>query len=126
VDPYQTYTTNNLNLTADGGKDISVGATVGEVKPIFSGAEPKFTYKKTSKSAIVISGDTYYVFALRTGELVLNKQTKTLDFVETNFAPAGVLAAGTSDRFSSALVGDDSLDFQPVDVLREPIEPPEE
>jgi len=116
---YETYTTNKFKLTADGGKDISVGATVGEIKPIFSGAEPKFTYKKTSKSEIVINGDTYYVFALRTGELVMDQQTRTLDFVETKFAPKGVLAAGTDVRFSSALVGDKPLDFKPVEIVRE-------
>lgn len=99
---YEIWSTNKIKLVADGGKDISTSVTVGQIGKLVSGAKGSFTYKKTDKSTLEISGDKYYVFAIRTGKL--EKNGNAIDFLQTKFVPPsgfGVKAAGTDTEYSS-------------------------
>lgn len=116
---YETYVTNKLKLKSVTGQDISTGVTTDKAISLFAFGEQKFSYKKTSQTEIIINGDAFYNFALRTGELKLDTGTGLISFKPTEFAPRGVLAAGTDDRFSSSLTSDNPLEFQSVDIIRQ-------
>lgn len=115
---YETYITNKLKLTANAGTDISASAEVGKITPLFEGAEPKFSFTKKSKTEIIIDGDGYYIFGVKTAKLIFNKDTKLWSFDITNWVPSGVLAAGTDNQFAATLTGDSATDFQSVDIQR--------
>jgi hypothetical protein len=115
---YEIYLTNKLKLTANAGSDISASAEIGKINPLFESSEPKFTFTKKSKTEIVIDGDTYYVFGLKTAKLKFNQARNTWSFDVTNFVPTGVLAAGTDDKFATSLTGDTPTDFKSVDIQR--------
>jgi len=66
---YETWRTSKLKITAEAGKDVTSSLSVGELKPLLSDGKFNFTYKRTSKSELEISGDNFYVFAVRTAKL---------------------------------------------------------
>jgi hypothetical protein len=116
---YETYTTNKIKLNANGRADISTMAEIGKITPLFeTSSEPHFTFTKTSRTEIVIDGDGFYNFGLKTAKLQFDQVRKLWSFEITNFAPAGVLAAGTDDKFAAALTGSDPQDFQVVDIIK--------
>lgn len=115
---YEVYLTNKLKLTSNAGTDIAASAEIGKVAPLFESAEPKFTYVKKTKTEVIIDGDAYYVFGLKTAKLKFNPANNTWNFDITNFVPTGVLAAGTDDKFAASLTGDTPTDFKTVDIER--------
>ncbi|MCI0391908.1 MAG: hypothetical protein MOB07_24465 [Acidobacteria bacterium] len=115
---YQTYMANKIKLTASAGSDISTGAEIGKIAPLFEGAEPKFAWKKTSKTEIIIDGEGYYVFGVKTAKLSYDKNTKKWSIDETKFSPKGVLAVGTDNIYAYAPTGSNPTDFRVVDIER--------
>ncbi|MGZ5178540.1 MAG: hypothetical protein ACXWCW_30810, partial [Burkholderiales bacterium] len=65
---YETYEANKLKITASNNTDITDSINVQEIK-VISSAEGKFSLKRTSTTEHELTGDKFYVFAVRTGEL---------------------------------------------------------
>jgi hypothetical protein len=110
---YEIYTTNKLNITTSSSSNIGASVKLGEIKPLGSG-NASFTYKRTGDTTIEITGDHYYVFAIRVGQLVAKNGSYVLDI--TNYTLPGdwgVKAAGTDEKYSAPLVGD----YEPVKLL---------
>ena len=109
---YEIWSTNKIKLTTDGGEDISTSMKVGEVGKV-SSANASFTYTKTDKTTLEISGSKYYVFAVRTGKL--QKNGNSYEFVETDFVPpsgVGIKAAGTDVKYSAPVNPEGVLTLQ--------------
>jgi hypothetical protein len=115
---YQAYYANKFKLVASAGSDISASAQIGKINPLFEGAEPKFTWTKTSKTEIVIDGDGYYVFGVKTAKLSYDKAQGNWTIDETGFAPGGIRAAGTDNKYANAPTGDSPTDFGVLEIER--------
>ena len=116
---YETYITNKLKLTANAGTDISTSAEIDKITPLFESSQPKFTFTKKSKTEIVIDGDGFYIFGVKTAKLTFDKSKNLWSFDITNFAPTGVLGAGSDDnKFAASMTGTSPTDFQVVDIER--------
>jgi hypothetical protein len=103
---YETWRAKTLKIQTESGKDISNTLGIGAVKVVAS-ATGKFSYKRTSKSEIELSGDKFYVFAIRTGMLEKNEDNfkfKPMDFLKPQ--GWGVKAAGTDIQYSAPINGD--------------------
>jgi hypothetical protein len=112
---YETWRAKKLKIQTESGKDISNALEIGAVKVIAS-ATGKFSYKRTSKSEIELTGDKFYVFAIRTGMLEKNGDNfkfKPMDFLKPN--GWGVKAAGTDIQYSAPI----NEDFSAVTLLSE-------
>lgn len=118
---YQTYRANKLTLSATTNNDIAAEANVGVVNPILENGTPKFSWTKKSSTSLVIDGDSFYVFAVKTAKLTYDKASKQWSIDITNWAPGGGLAAGTDDKYNYAPTGSNSKDFAPIEVIRQPM-----
>ena len=87
---YETYRSSALKLTATGGLDISTNITTGEVKPVLAEGKGAFSLKRTSGSELIISGDTFYVFAVRTCQLTVDPKTNQLGVKLGTFGSMGI------------------------------------
>jgi len=101
---YQTLSANKFSLVADAGHDIAASAKIGEIKPLFEGAEPKFSWKKTSATGIEIEGDTFYVFAVKVGRLSCD-ETLICSIDETDFPKLGVLGGEEDNKYVNTIFG---------------------
>jgi hypothetical protein len=117
---YEVWRTNKLRITTDSGTNIGVDVKVGETKPLeLSSGEGKFTYTRTSNTELVIDGDRFYDFAVRTAKLQKGGTPDTYVIVPMNFVPPKDIgikgtAADESITDSAAL----NKDFQPLTLQR--------
>ena len=101
---YETYTADTLSITAESGTDVSAKVELStEFKPLSSG-NASFKYKRTSKETLLIKGDKPYVFAVRTGKLVIKNDVYVLEV--TNFASGDVKAVGGDEQYSAPVQQD--------------------
>jgi hypothetical protein len=78
---------------------------------IISSASGKFSLSRKSSSELELSGDKFYIFAVRTGQL--QAVGGGLTFTPMNFVPPkdlGIKAAGGDDSFSAPV----NQDFAPL------------
>jgi len=103
---FETWETNKLKITSSSGTDITDSVDVSKVK-IISSAQGKFSLSRKSSSELELSGDKFYVFAVRTGQL--QSANGGLTFTPMNFVPPkdlGIKAAGGDDSFSAPVNAD--------------------
>jgi len=113
---YETYITNKLKLTANAGTDISTSAEIGKITPLFESSQPKFTFTKKSKTEVIIDGDGFYIFGVKTAKLTFDQSHNLWSFDITNFVPTGVLSV--DDKFASSMTGASKTDFEAVTIER--------
>jgi hypothetical protein len=97
---YETWRSNKLKITSEQEKDVSTSIDVGQVKEILGEGKLKFYVKRLSKSELEISGEQYYVFAVRTGELLPIAGSERLKFDITGFVrstDSGIKSGGEED-----------------------------
>jgi hypothetical protein len=107
---FETWETNKLKITSSNGTDITDSVDVSQVK-IISSAQGKFSLSRKSSSELDLSGDKFYVFAVRTGQL--QSANGGLTFAPMNFAPPkdlGIKGAGGDESFSASV----NADYAPV------------
>jgi hypothetical protein len=73
------------------------------------------TYKKTAATELVVAGNRYYAFAVRTAKLSVDPEhAVTVD--RTEFVKPkewGIMSAGTDDQYTAPLV----KNFEPVTLI---------
>jgi hypothetical protein len=107
---FETWETNKLKITSSNGTDITDSVDVSKVK-IISSAQGKFSLSRKSSSELELSGDKFYVFAVRTGQL--QSANGSLTFTPMNFVPPkdlGIKGAGGDESFSAPV----NTDYAPV------------
>jgi len=107
---FETWETNKLKITSSNNTDITDSIDVSKVK-IISSATGKFSLSRKSSSELELSGDKFYVFAVRTGQL--QATNGGLTFSPMNFVPPkdlGIKGAGGDDSYSAPV----NQDFGPV------------
>ncbi|MCI0625488.1 MAG: hypothetical protein L0387_28230 [Acidobacteria bacterium] len=113
---YETWRTKKLKITGEGGKEISSNADIGKIMPLIDESSIKLSYKFKNKSELEITGDKFYVFAVRTGELVKGTSARTLTFKPTSFQKPsewGIKSAGTDEQYSAPILGNfEGVTFQ--------------
>jgi hypothetical protein len=103
---FETWETNKLKITSSNGTDITDSVEVSKVK-IISSAEGKFSLSRKSSSELELTGDRFYVFAVRTGQLQSANGGYT--FAPMNFVlpkDLGIKAAGGDESFSAPINAD--------------------
>lgn len=110
---YETYYADTLSISAETGTDVSTKVEVSsDFKPL-SSTDNSFSYKRTSKEAILIKGDKSYVFAIRTGKLILKSSAYALEL--TNFVTGEMKTIGGDQQYStSVLDGYSPIKLEPV------------
>ena len=98
---YEVWSASKFKFTSSTGTDISAEAKIGEVKPILTSADPKFTYSKTSSVGLDVSGDKFYPFALRLAKVEINPQTSAVSVTLTNFKMDVQVKAAADEAYSS-------------------------
>jgi hypothetical protein len=102
---YESFRTNKLKLTAEGGKDITTSVDIGQAVSVVSQAKGKFQYKRTTKSEIEITGDHYYAFAIRTGRLQPTADGG-MQFVPGDFKFSGRLGGTDEEKYTQPILPD--------------------
>ncbi len=106
---YEILTSSKLKITAKSSANIGASIKADQIYPLSSGSA-SFTYKRSGDHEIEIDGDHYYVFAIRTGRIIVSNGVYVLDDTQFKLPGAwGVKAAGTDMTFSAPLVGDYEL-----------------
>jgi hypothetical protein len=109
---YEIYKTNKLKITAKSSTNVGATIKADQIYPLGS-ANASFTYKRSGDHAIEIEGDHYYVFAIRTGRIILKNGVYSLDITDFKLpGDWGVKAAGTDEKYSAPLVGD----YEPIRI----------
>jgi len=105
---YETWRAKKIKITSENNQDISPSIKVGEVSSLVSSIDAKFKITRTSGSTLEIDGDRYYVFAVRTAQLVRGSSKPAVSLKVTNFTkPAGwgIMGAGGDEKYSIAPLG---------------------
>lgn len=119
---YEVWKTNKLKITTNSGSDISAGIKVkGDPMPLkLSSGEGKFTYKRTTDTELLISGDTNYVFAIRTGKLEPGARAGDYILAPMKFVPpkeAGIKGGAADDDVSYSAPLMES--YKPVTLVKQ-------
>jgi hypothetical protein len=107
---FETWETNKLKITSSNNTDITDSVDVSKIK-VISSATGKFSLTRKSSSELELSGDKFYIFAVRTGQL--QSVNGGLTFTPMNFVPPkdlGIKAAGGDDSYSAPV----NQEFAPV------------
>ena len=109
---YEVYRAKSLTVMSAEGQDVAPSLKANTVTPLPIEGSVTVAYKKTASNELLLSGNRYYAFAVRTAKLTVNsEQTVTVD--RTEFVKPkewGIKSAGTDDQFAAPLV----KDFEPV------------
>lgn len=109
---YEVYRAKSLKILSAEGKDVAPSLKVNTVTPLPIEGSAAVAYKKTASNELVVAGNRYYAFAVRTAKLTADSdQTVTVD--RTDFVKPeewGIKSAGTDDQYAAPLV----QGFKPV------------
>ena len=109
---YEVYRAKSLKILSVEGKDVAPSLKANTVTPLSIEGIITVTYKKTASNELIVDGDRYYAFAVRTAKLnVDSAQTVTVDRTEfVKPSEWGIKSAGTDDQYAAPLV----KNFEPV------------
>lgn len=109
---YEVYRAKSLKILSAEGKDVAPSLKVNTVTPLPIEGSAAVAYKKTASNELLVAGNRYYAFAMRTAKLSVDAEnTVTVD--RTDFVKPeewGIKSAGTDDQYAAPLVPD----FKPV------------
>ena len=103
---YEVYRAKSLKILSAEGKDVAPSLKVNTVTPLPIEGSAAVAYKKTASNELVVAGNRYYAFAVRTAKLTVDaEQAVTVD--RTDFVKPeewGIKSAGTDDQYATPLV----------------------
>jgi hypothetical protein len=109
---YEVYRAKSLRISSVEGKDVAPSLKANTITPLPIEGNISMTYKKTASNELVVAGNTYYAFAVRTAKLSVDGENiVTVD--RTNFVKPeewGIKSAGTDDQYAAPL----AKNFEPV------------
>lgn len=109
---YEVYRAKSLKMVSIQGTDVAPSVKVNPVAPLPIEGSATVTYKKTASNELLVAGNRYYAFAVRTAKLSLDEdQAVTVD--RTEFVKPkewGIMSAGTDDQYTAPLL----KHFEPV------------
>ena len=114
---YEVFRAKSLTIVAEDGKDVAPSLAVGATANLPVKAEGKVAYKKTASNELMVAGDRYVAFAVKTARL-LSGATDDKDAVmvdRTQFVKPkewGIMSAGTDDQYAAPL----AKGFAPVSL----------
>ncbi|MGD9726892.1 MAG: hypothetical protein AB7V39_10900 [Nitrospiraceae bacterium] len=108
---YEVYRAKSIKVSAAQGTDVAPSLKA-DAAPQPIGGELAVTYKKVAANELVVAGNRYYAFAVRTAKLEITKvgmvQVDRTDFVKPK--EWGIKSAGTDDQYAAPLIAG----FKPV------------
>jgi hypothetical protein len=109
---YEVYRAKSLKILSAEGKDVAPSLKANTVTPLPIEGTVTVTYKKTASNELLVAGNRYYAFAVRTAKLsVDSEQTVTVDRTEfVKPEEMGIKSAGTDDQYAAPLI----KNFEPV------------
>lgn len=109
---YEVYRAKSLKVLSAEGKDVAPSLKANTVTPLPIEGTITVAYKKAASNELLVAGNRYYAFAVRTAKLnVDSEQTVTVD--RTEFVKPkewGIKSVGTDDQYAAPLV----KNFEPV------------
>jgi hypothetical protein len=109
---YEVYRAKSLKVLSAEGTDVAPSLKANTVTPLPIDGTVAMAYKKVASNELIVAGNRYYVFAVRTAKLNMSEeQTVTVD--RTEFVKPqewGIKSAGTDDQYAAPLVNS----FEPV------------
>lgn len=109
---YEVYRAKSLKILSEEGKDVAPSLKVNTITPLPIEGSASVAYKKTASNELLVAGNRYYAFAVRTAKLSVDAEnTVTVD--RTDFVKPeewGIKSAGTDDQYAAPLL----QDFRPV------------
>lgn len=111
---YEVWKASTISFSSTTGDNIDAEIKLGEVKPLLTSADAKFSYSKTSEKTLKISGDQFYPFALRLAKVEINPQTKALNITFTDFKTNIDVKAVADESYSALPSGETSLSVKSV------------
>jgi len=109
---YEVYRAKSLKISSAEGKDVAPSLKANTITPLPIESNISVVYKKTVSNELIVAGDRYYAFAVRTAKLIVDtEQAVTVD--RTDFVKPekwGIKSAGTDDQYAAPL----AKNFGPV------------
>lgn len=109
---YEVYRAKSLKVMSAEGKDVAPSLKANTVTPLPIEGNVTMVYKKTASNELIVAGNRYYAFAVRTAKLNMDsEQSVTVD--RTEFVKPkewGIKSAGTDDQYAAPLMNN----FEPV------------
>lgn len=109
---YEVYRAKSLKVMSAEGKDVAPSLKANTVTPLPIEGNITVAYKKVASNELIVAGNRYYAFAVRTAQLnVDSEQSVTID--RTEFVKPkewGIKSAGTDDQYAAPLM----KNFEPV------------
>lgn len=115
---YEVYRAKSLKILSAEGKDVAPSLKVNTVTPLPIEGSVTVAYKKTASNELLVAGNRYYAFAVRTAKLSVDAENMvTVD--RTDFVKPeewGIKSAGTDDQYAAPL----AKSFEPVTLKSGP------
>jgi hypothetical protein len=109
---YEVYRAKSLKVLSAEGTDVAPSLKANTITPLPLEGTGTVVYKKTASNELIVAGNRYYAFAVRTAKLSAGSdQTVTID--RTEFVKPkewGIKSAGTDDEYAAPLM----KHFEPV------------
>lgn len=109
---YEVYRAKSLKVVSAEGKDVAPSVKVNPVVRLPIEGNATVTYKKTASNELIVAGDRYYAFAVRTAKLSVDSE-HAVRVDRTEFVKPkewGIMSAGTDDQYTAPLL----KNFEPV------------
>ena len=106
---YEVYRAKSLKVVAEQGKDVAPSLEASTTTPLPIKGEGAVAYKKTASNELVLMGDRYYAFAVKTARFKKSGSDSDPNVVidRTEFVKAeewGIKSAGTDDQYAAPLL----------------------
>lgn len=103
---YEVYRAKSLKLQSAEGKDIAPSLKTNAITQLPIEGSASVAYKKVASNELLIAGNRYYAFAVRTARLdVDSEQQVTIDRTEfVKPQEIGIKSAGTDDQYAAPLL----------------------
>jgi hypothetical protein len=103
---YEVYRAKTLKVQSAEGKDVAPSLKANTVTPLPLTGSGTAAYKKVASNELLIAGNRYYAFAVRTARLSVDAEHRvTVDRTEfVKPSEYGIKSAGTDDQYTAPLV----------------------
>src|SRR5215831_17119587 len=109
---YEVYRAKSLKMQSAEGTDVAPFLKANMVTPLPVEGNIAVVYNKTAFNELLVGGNRYYVFAVRTAKLSVDSE-KAVIVDRTEFVKPeawGIKSAGTDDQYAAPLM----KNFEPV------------
>jgi hypothetical protein len=104
---YEVYRAKSLKVRSEEGQDVAPSLKAGTITPLPIEGEVGVAYKKIASNELLLTGDRYYAFAVKTAKFKIERTDPTVVVERTEFVKPeewGIKSAGTDDQYAAPLV----------------------